>query len=458
MAGQSKSWIRARQTKFAAYTAVYVLIVLAVIGVLNFLAQRYNKSLDTTANKKFTLSDQTAKIAKDLKQDVTITYWDRPNQFQSARDLLDRYQNLSTKINVRYMDVEKNRTQAIAAGVKTLGTIQVDTAGKHQEAKSLTEEEVTGAIVRALKSGERMVCFTLGSGEHSIDDADRGGYSQVKNLLENNNYKTQTLKMLEKPEIPADCMIVVAAGPTRDYLQPEIDAIKKFIEGGGRGLFMMDPPLKFLKQEVDDNTAFEKLLAEWGITLDKNLVLDTSGVGQIFGLGPEMPLVTNYSNHVIVRPLKDIPSVLPIARSMQVANGAKTTVEKLFETSESSFATTNLKSAEIKRSPSDKKGPFILGAAATYNGDGAKGQIVVVGSSSWASNSFLRVNGNRDLFMNIMNWLSSDEDLISIRPKEPEDRRITLTRTQMNMVFYSSVVAIPLLIIAAGLGVWWRRR
>ena len=100
MAEQTNSWVSTRQTKFAAYTAVYVLIVLAVLGVLNFLANRYNKSYDATGNKQFTLSDQTVKIAKDLKQDVTITYWDRPTSFQAARDLLDRYKNLSPKINV----------------------------------------------------------------------------------------------------------------------------------------------------------------------------------------------------------------------------------------------------------------------------------------------------------------------------------------------------------------------
>lgn len=455
---QKTSWMKARQTKFAAYTAVYLLIVLAVVGVINFLAQRYNKSFDTTANKKFTLSDQTLKIARELKQDISITYWDRPTQFTAARDLLDRYKNLSTKINVRYIDPEKNRTQAIAAGLKTLGTVQVEVGTKRQEAKSLTEEEVTGAMVRALKSGERMACFTLGSGEHSIDDADRGGLAQVKTLLESNNYKTQTLKMLEKPEVPKDCMIVIVAGPTRDYLQPEIDALKKFIEGGGRGLFMLDPPLKFASQETDDNAAFSNVLKEWGVTLDQNLVLDTSGVGQIFGLGPEVPLVTSYGTHAIVRPMKDVPSALPIARSMQVANGAKTTVEKLMETSSNSFATVNLKSAEIKPGPSDKKGPFILGAAGRFNGDGAKGQFVVTGSSMWATNSFLRVNGNRDLFMNMLNWLSSDEDLISIRPKEPEDRRISMSRNQIQLMFYSSVMGIPLLVVAAGLSVWWKRR
>ena len=84
--------------------------------------------------------------------------------------------------------------------------------------------------------------------------------------------------------------------------------------------------------------------------------------------------------------------------------------------------------------------------------------FVVVGSSGWAANNLIRFNGNRDLFLNMMNWLSSDEELISIRPKEPEDRRISLTQRQMKTVFYTSVLGIPLLVVAGGVWVWWRRR
>ena len=460
----NNSWMQARQTKFAAYTAVYVLIVFAVIGAVNFLANRYNKSADLTANKKFTLSDQTLKVVKDLKGDVVITYWDAPARFQGAHDLLDRYKNLSPKVDVRYEDTDKKRTQAIAAGVKQIPTIFVDVANKHQEAKTLSEEEITGALVRAIKGSERMACFVLGSGEHSIDDMDRTGYSSVKALVEANNYKTQTVKLLEKPEIPKECLIVVVGGPAHDYIQPEVDALKKYVEDGGHGIFLLDPPLMFAKQEIDENKPLTDVLASWGVTVDKDLVLDTSGVGQVFGMGPEIPLVTNYSQHAVVRAMKDVPSGFPIARSLTIKNGDKTMVEKLFETSDNSFATMNLKSADIRPSSTDKKGPLTLGAAGTYNGattgaaTGGNGRFIVVGSSRWIDNSFLRFNGNRDLFLNMMNWLSSDEDLISIRPKEPEDRRLSLTARQMALVFYASVLAIPLLILAAGFGVWWRRR
>jgi ABC-type uncharacterized transport system involved in gliding motility auxiliary subunit len=240
--------------------------------------------------------------------------------------------------------------------------------------------------------------------------------------------------------------------------------LKKFVEDGGKAIFLLDPPLMFAKQEIDANKPLTDVLASWGVTADADLVLDTSGVGQVFGMGPEIPLVTNYAQHAIVRTMKDVPSGFPIARSLTIKNGDKTMVEKLFETSDNSFATLNLKSADIRPSSTDKKGPLILGAAGTYNGatagaaTGGNGRFVVVGSSRWIDNSFLRFNGNRDLFLNMMNWMSSDEDLISIRPKETEDRRITLSARQMALVFYASVLAIPLLIIAAGFGVWWRRR
>ena len=146
---------------------------------------------------------------------------------------------------------------------------------------------------------------------------------------------------------------------------------------------------------------------------------------------------------------------------MDVKNGDKTTVQKLFGSSESSLATEKLNSPEVNPSdPKNKKGPLTIAAAGNYNTgkENSQGRFVVIGGSAWAANSFLRFNGNRDLALNAMNWLSSDEDLISIRPKEPEDRRITLTRAQMNWVRTISQFLLPLIVVFAGVSVWWRRR
>ncbi len=476
------SWLKTRQTKYTAYVTLYLAIILAVLAVVNFLANRHNKSFDSTSNKRYSLSDQTEKIVKGLEQDVKITLYDQTSRFGDAKDLLQRYANLSPKLSVDYIDPDKNPQVARAAGVTSYGTIYVNVGAKREEAKSVTEEEITNAIIRALKGGARTVCAVRGSGEHSFDETGRSGYSALKEILEKNNYATRTVSLLEKPEVPKDCTVLLVGGPRFNYVEPVVNAIKGYVEGGGSALIMMDPPVRFGQDTIDSNEQLVKLLESWGVEMDSDLVLDTSGIGGLFGLGPEVPLVTNYESHAIVRDLRDVATAFPLARSVETKSAEGVTVDKLFSTTSNSYATRNLEAAEIAIDPSkDKKGPFTLAVAGTMKvkesaktADGAEekqegtnatpakvnteGRFVAVGSSGWVANNILRFNGNRDLVLNMMNWLSSDEDLISIRPKEPEDRRLTLTRQQMSRVFYSSVVFLPLIIIVTGLGVWWRRR
>lgn len=482
----NSEWLKTRQTRYGAYLFTYLLVIIAILGATNWLANRHNKSFDSTANKRFSLSEQTAKIVKGLKNDVNVTYFDKTTEFGRARDLLDRYNNLSTKLHVTYVDPDKKPQLAKAAGVRTYGTIYIESGIRKEEAKSLTEEDITGALIRSLKSGERNVCFVSGSGEHALDDSGRTGYSAAKDALEKNNYKTRTISLLQagpgaapqavklgqpaalpdagapKPQVPADCTVLVVAGPKYDYTQPAVDAIKTHVENGGRALFLIDPPLKLGREDNSGSPALSAVIQSWGVTLNKDLALDTSGIGQIFGLGPEVPLVTSYESQPIVRDLKDVATAFPLARTLEVKTPEKGTAEKLFSTSANSYSTSRINSAEIRIDPkTDKKGPLILAAAGTYSSGGDKskeGRFVVAGSSNWVDNNILKFNGNKDLFLNMMNWLSSDEDLISIRPKEPEDRRLNISSRQMSVLFYSSMIFLPLIVVASGFAVWARRR
>jgi len=224
---------------------------------------------------------------------------------------------------------------------------------------------------------------------------------------------------------------------------------------------MLDPPLKLGHSEISDNDALTSLLASWGVTMEKDLILDLNPIGQFVGLGPQVALVTNYESHPIVNELKRSATGFPLARSLTIKNGDKTTVEKLFSSSSSSLATSNLNSPAVSASdPKNKKGPLLLAAAGTYNTgkENSQGRFVVVGSSTWLGNSFINFNGNRDLALNATNWLASDEDLISIRPKEREDRRIMMTNGQLNWVITTSQFLMPVAIIIAGVSVWWKRR
>jgi ABC-type uncharacterized transport system involved in gliding motility auxiliary subunit len=473
-------WMKARQTKYAAYVTVYILVMVAVLGVANFLANRYDKSYDATANKQFSLSDQTVKAVKGLKKDVTVTYFGDTNSFREARDLLGRYTTLSPKLKVDYIDPVKKPQVALAAGFRRDSTIVVNTGERKEDAKSLTEEDITGALIRSLKGGERTACFLTGSGEHPLDDTAGGGFSALKEALEHNNYKTRTVNLAQpaaplapggapvigqvqqaKVEIPTDCTVLVSGGPKLAYSAAEAAAIKAFVEGGGSALFLMDTPLPIGAQEGSENSEVVKMLADWGIAMDSDLALDTSGVGQIFGLGPEVAVVTAYESQPIVRDFKDgVPTAIPLSRTLKINGNTKATDEKLISTTDNSFATSSVKPPIDPKK--GVKGPLALAAAGTYNTGkpGISGRFVVFGSSLWATNSFVgsRQIANRDLALNTFNWLTSDEDLISIRPKAPEDRRLNISGNRMSLIFWWSVVVLPLTVVGAGLMVWWRRR
>lgn len=457
----ASQWLKARQTRYAAYATTYILIVLATLVVANVLADRFNKSYDATSNKHYSLSDQTAKIVKGLKQTATITYFDQSTRFREGKDLLDEYANLSPKVKVEYVDPDKNPQAAREAGIRNFGTAVVQVGAKKEEAKSMTEEGITGAFIRDLKSSTRTVCFVSGSGEHQIDDSDRGGLSRFKDVLAKDNYESKTIDLLQKAEVPNDCTTLVVAGPRRNYEQPEVDAIKKYVEGGGRALLMLDAPLKSGRSEIADNDALAGVLQGWGVTLNKDLILDLNPIGQLVGLGPQVALVTHYESQPIVSEMKGTATGFPLSRSLEAKSTDKTNVQKLFDSSDTSLATNNLSSSEVNvNDPKNKKGPLTIAASGTYNTgkENSQGRFVVVGSSSWLSNGFITFNGNNDLGLNTINWLSSDEDLISIRPKEREDRRITMTRAQLSWVRATSQFLLPGVVVIVGISVWWKRR
>ena len=450
------SWMKSRQTKYGTYALVYTVVVIAVLVVANWLSNSHNKSVDVTSNKQYTLSDQTKKVLGNLKSDINVYYFDQSSGYDRARDILDRYANLSSKFKVSYVDPDKKPDIARVEGARAMGDVIVDNGVKKETAKALTEEELTGAIIRVLKNGTRMACFVKGSGEHGIDNTGRDGYSTVKTALEKNNYKTQTISLLEKPDVPQDCSIVIIGGPKTDYVAPAIDAIRAYVKNDGSLVINVDPAHNLPPPDgkLGDTAKLVALAAEYGVTFKGDVVLDMSTASQMFG--QLSPVVGTYTQHPIVRVMQDSASVMPLARSME----AKSPADTLFSSTGESYALTDPKlpihQADIEKGA---KGPFVLGAAATI-GTGAKaGRVVMVGSSDWMSNFILGAPiANRDLALNVMNWLTSDEDLISIRPKEPEDRRLHITTAGIRMLFFTSVVGLPLFVILSGVSVWWKRR
>lgn len=444
-----------RRVLEGANLVIYTAVVVAIVVVANvFLNRYYTKRWDLTPAKKFSLSPQTLKILQGLDRDVTIYDFDRTGGSRSSRDLLENYGAASNRVKVRYVDPDRDPALSRQFEVRAYGTVMVASGDRHFQAQSVDEEGVTNALLRLLKD-QKTVCFIQGHGERDLDGTDRGDYSEIKKQLGNENYQVESLVLLQKNQIPANSALVVVAGPKKDYLLPEIETLKKYVEDGGRVLFLLDAGVALPN--------LGKLLSDWHVTLQDDLVVDMNPVARLFGTTPDMPLIVKYGSSPIVEPLKRTASLFPMTRSFEVSKDG--TTDALCESSEESFGVVGFNPSMEKvsyREGKDIKGPLTVAASGTVVRQPAEkkseGRFVAVGTSLLAANAYLSFQGNSDLVMNMVNWLAAQEDLISIRPKPPESQRLDLNAQQMNRILYLGVLGIPLLIILTGVSVWWGRR
>ncbi|MCH8266045.1 MAG: GldG family protein [Acidobacteria bacterium] len=451
-----KSHLTSRQAKYGLNTLIYSLVALAIVVAVNLIAKQFVRQLDLTANQRYSLSQQTANILSGLDRDVELLYFDRRANFGNLRDLLEQYSVLSRRVKVSYVDPDQEPGKANQYNVKTYGTVILAAGDRNEQAKGVEEGDITNTLIRLLKGEAKLIYFLEGHGERDLESNERLGLSEAKTALEESNYQVQTVSLLEEsPQVPEDASVLVVAGPQNDLLEPEIDAIREYIQGGGRAFFLVNP------HTPPNLTA---LLAEFGADVQNTLVVDTSGIGRLFGTDELMPLVMQYEDHPITKDLANVATLFPFACAVQSSSDAMpgAQFQLIARTTANSWATTQVRATEVSfREGVDLEGPLALMGAGTYkplaSENGEEGRIVVAGSTDMVANSILGFNGNRDLFLNAMSWLASDEDLISIRPRDPEDRRVDLSSSQMDFVWLC-MFAVPLAIVLGGFGVWWKRR
>lgn len=479
-------FLQSKTVRAGGYSGLYILVFVAILVAVNWLGVQYNETFDATSRKLYSLSDQTHKILGNLDRDVTMSYFDRTSQFEVAEDMLQRYENASSRVSVEYIDPDEDPVKTEAMNVRTYGTLILQVGTSRQEASSTSEQEITNAIIQALKGQEKTACVATGHGESASGDMERDGFANAKSLIEDANYGYEDIN-LGRDGVPSDCTLLLIPGPSTAYFDPEIEAIRSYIESGGRTLFMLRPSFPDARGRREEaNPKLVELLATWGVESANNIVIDESPIGQLFGGGPFTPLVSSYKFHPIVEPMENSGTLFPRARMVGEADETPDSwsIDELFESSESSFATDTLtiegSGVTLGPASSQTDGPISLAVAGTYDvpeagGDSAteaatdeiaaeeeeeepEGRIVVVGSFGFATNYGLSLGGNQDLLLNMMNWLSSDEDLISIRPKDPDSTPVEMTSAEMRRIFFSSMLLLPLIIVITGVWTWWGRR
>jgi ABC-type uncharacterized transport system involved in gliding motility auxiliary subunit len=440
-----------RSTRLGANTLVMVAAALVILVAVNYVAFRHDKRFDWSAERLYTLSDQTQKVVQSLKKDVTfILFSNEPNQDLDQR--MAEYQALSRHIQFKRVDPQEHPEIARQYGVARAGQMIAVSGGRTERLEQTDEQDITNALLKVTESSVKTVCFVTGHGEKSIDSAEADGYSDVKQELVKEAYQVKTVNLVTAGQVPPECTVVVEAGPTRALFPQESAMIGKYLDGGGRALILVDP---------ETQSGLSPIFQAWNIAVGDNIVIDASGIGRLFGTGPTVPLVVDYGSSPITRGFERTMTFFPLARTVDIASNTKFNpqIVELLKTSPASWATPKITGTQVSFDPAhDTKGPLCLGVSAVRQQPGKAARMVVIGDSDFASNRWVGLQRNGDLFFNAIGWLTESENLISIRPKSPANRRVTMTASQERVFTWVTMVLLPGLVIAGGIWVWWRRR
>jgi ABC-type uncharacterized transport system involved in gliding motility auxiliary subunit len=447
-----------RTARYGLNTAIMVVLLLCVIGLVEAMSYRHNARLDLTENRRHSLSPQTIEVLKALKQDVNAIAFYRSDQpgKRVAEDLFKQYARYGgSRFSWRVVDPDREPGMARRYAVESYGTIVLETKDRSEKVTDAEEEKLTNGLVKLTREGKRVVYVLQGHGERELGNTDRPGFSEAKAAMERSNYEVKPLVLARQDKVPADAAVLVLPGPRTELLPPELDALDKYLGGHGKLLAMLDPAIMGGVQVE----GLKRLLARYGFELGDNLIIELNPLGRLFGIGPEVPIVQQYESHPITRDLAGISTLFPIARSVGNAKAPPTgiSVQPLARTSPESWGETDrasLQAGQVKPDPADPKGPLGVAAVATRE----KARLVVVGTSNLAANQFINLQGNRDFFLNTVSWLAEQEDLISIRPRDSKQSPIFLTSQQAQMVFLVPVVVVPGLVLVGGVLTFLRRR
>lgn len=455
-----------RSTKFGLNSATSVLLVLGVLAMVNYLGAQHQKRVDMTTEKIYSLSDESGKVADQVKQDLKIRAFYPGGEYGPVKELLKLFSTRNNKIAFEFVDPDKQPQLAQQLQVTVYGDFQNPMTGEsfrygtlvfqmgdktervEKQSEPLREEDIVNTLTKIVKGEKKTIYFTEGHGEKKIGE----GLNLAKTDLERESYIVKGVNLVTENQIPADATVLIVAGPTAELFPNEIEMIDGFLKGGGSALVLLDPsPAASLKD----------LMTKWGVDPGINIVLDASGVGRLMGMGPAAPLVATYGQHAITERMR-VMSFFPLSRSITPITPAPegVTVEKLLETNDRSWAETDMKNPEATLDEKkDTKGPITLAVAINKAAaDNKKSRLVVYGDSDFASDKYYSQAGNGNLFTNTVNWLARDDSFISIKPKSPDDRRLEITEGQGRLVNYTLVLLLPIGILLTGVSVWMKRR
>lgn len=466
-----------RSARYGANTALMIVVFVALIVFTVFMSIKYKTRWDMTAAKRYTFSNQTLKLLASLKKDVEAVAFYRSDERtrQTMHDLLSEYKNNSSRFKYRFIDPDKNPGLTAKYNVTSYRTTLIRSGNKEEVVGFESEEKLTNAILKISRDEIKTVYFMKGHGENSILDMQNSGYKAVKEAIEKEQYQVKEIVLLSAGEVPGDAAVVIISGPKKEFLPDELKKITAYINRGGKVLFMFDPGT------VPGMVSY---LKDYGFNVGDNIIIDK--LSQVFGANYLTPVVTEYDKEHPVTKDFGVATFFPLARSVEVENDPAKGRYQMVKTGDASWAETDKKALEDGRveynEGKDKRGPVSIGAVASveikkpdsqaeHAGHAMEQQkdkeeadlknyakIVVFGDSDFVNNTNINLAGNRDFFLNTVNWLAEEADMISIRKKESDATPVILTASQGRLIFWLPVIIMPSLILVSGIGILTRRR
>ena len=449
-----KIFLKNKNLKYGANTVVLSFVVLSIFAVINLFSSQYHFQWDFTKLAKYTLYEQTRKGVGKLKNDIKITcfFQDGSPDKEFIKDLLKDYSYLSRRVKFEFIDPDKNPKIAKEYKIIEYGIILFECDGHENRIKGISEQDITNAIIKVTRKSKKVIYFVEGHGEKDINALPtiKDSYSIARDLLVRESYEVKKILLLTIPSVPDDCSALVIGGPKKEFSLNEEESLNNYLLKGGKALFLLDP---------DSSKNLDDFLKKWGVKLQRNSIVDKT---QFFGGDNFIPAVTTYGSHEITRNF-NYPTLYPLAQSISSGIDKERndlTFIPLAMTSINSWAKKNSERVEFNPQE-DQRGPLMVACAVIKSIPGNKEKnpaVVVFGDSDFVSNAYFNLFGNGDLFLNSINWLAEEKDLISIRPKPRDFSSVNLTRSKGNFIFFILVILFPSFILIFGGIIWFRRR
>ncbi|MFO7593181.1 MAG: GldG family protein [Pseudomonadota bacterium] len=442
-----------RQQRLQTWT--FVLLFLIAIGLLAWLSTRYHFQSDWTAGNRHTLSEATITLLEKMEGPVKLTSFSRADDLSGlrkrTRELVNRYRRIKKELTLEFLDPDQHPEKVRTLGITLDGELRVEYDGRAENLKNIGEQSLTNALQRLLRSGERRVLFLSGHGERRIDGQANHDLGEWGKQMSQKGFRFDSLNLGATPSIPDNTAALVIAGPQVELLPGEVSIIQNYVLEGGNLLWLTEP---------GELNGLAPLAEQLGISFEPGLLVDPTG--QMLGIdNPAFIVVAEYPEHPVTEELTTL-TLFPEAQALKVEGETWQSTALLRSLPRSWSETGPMEGSISFDEGEDLPGPLTLGVALSReqgNGEQTTEQrIAVIGDGDFLANSFLGNGANQELGARLLNWLSGDDQFISIPPRAAPDTQLELSKSMSLVIGFGFLLILPGILLGSGLTIWWKRR